>query len=198
MNLSCLHSGFRVRFAAAVAALGFVHAANAQNSVVWAADASLGGNIGRGGQFALPSNPVAEIGVSVRKPLQHSIGLDAEVDYDYSWKLPDPDLTCIIFPPFSSTGCAPRFPAISGPLGLFGVTFGAADVVQLRVNAGLAAYSADGVRLGAPVTEIDVAGAPVSRLAVVAGWRAFVLPNYRGDRLRVTTWRLGLRLQTHQ
>ena len=43
-----------------------------------------------------------------------------------------------------------------------GVTLGAADVVQLRVNAGLAAYSADNTRLGAPVAAIDVAGAPMS------------------------------------
>jgi hypothetical protein len=35
----------------------------------------------------------------------------------------------------------------------------------------------------------------MSWLAVVAGGRAFALPNYRGDRLTVTTWHLGLRLQ---
>jgi hypothetical protein len=79
-----------------------------------------------------------------------------------------------------------------------GVTLGPADVVQLRANAGLAAYSVGNTRLGAPVTAIDVALAPMSWLAVVVGGRTFVLPNYRGDRLTVTTWHLGLRLQTHR
>jgi hypothetical protein len=79
-----------------------------------------------------------------------------------------------------------------------GVTFGAADVVQLRVNAGLAAYSAGDTRLGAPAVATDVALAPMPWLAIVAGGRAFVFPNYRGDRLTLTTWHLGLRLQTRQ
>jgi hypothetical protein len=195
MNLSRSHVGVRVRFVAMIAAVVVTRAANAQNSVIWATDASVGFNSGRGGLFALRENPVAEIAGSVRKPLRHSIGLDAEVDYDWSWQLPDPDLTCEIDP---RGGCAPRFPAIGGPVGLVGVTLGAADVVELRVNAGLAAYSADNTRLGAPGTAIDIAGAPMSRLAIVAGWRAFELPNYRGDRLTVTNWHLGIRLQTNR
>jgi hypothetical protein len=193
VNLFC--SRISIRFVAAIAAVVIVHAANAQTGVIWATDASFGFSNGRGGLFALRENPVAEIAGSVRKPLRHGIGLDAEVDYDWSWQLPDPDLTCEIDP---RGGCAPRFPAIGGPVGLVGVTWGAADVVELRVNAGLAAYGADNTRLGAPVTAIDIAGAPMSRLAIVAGWRAFALPNYRGDRLTVTTWHLGLRLQTHR
>jgi hypothetical protein len=55
-----------------------------------------------------------------------------------------------------------------------------------------------GVIIGAPVTAIDVAVAPISWLAVVAGGRAVALPNYRGDRLMVTTWHFGLRLQTYR
>ena len=78
------------------------------------------------------------------------------------------------------------------------MTFGAADVAQLRVNAGIAAYSADNTRLGAPVASVDVALAPMPWLAVVAGGRAVDLPNYRGNRLTVTTRRVGLRLQTRQ
>jgi hypothetical protein len=195
MNLFCSRVSVHVRIVAAIAALVVAHAANAQNSVLWATDASVGFSQGRGGEFALRSNPVAEIGVSARKPLRYNIGLDAEVDYDWSGRLPDPDLTCIVD---SRGGCAPRFPEIGGPVGLVGVTLGAADVVQLRVNAGLAAYSADNTRLGTPVTAIDIAGAPMSSLAIVAGWRAFALPDYRGDRLTVTSWHLGLRLQARR
>ena len=62
----------------------------------------------------------------------------------------------------------------------------------------MAAYGAHDTHLGAPVTAIDVAVAPSSWLALVAGVRAFVLPDYLGDRLMVTTWRLGLRLQSIQ
>jgi hypothetical protein len=75
-----------------------------------------------------------------------------------------------------------------------GVTFGAADVVQLRVNTGMAAYNIGNTRLGAPMT----AAAPIPWLAFVVGGRAFALPNYRGDRLTATTLHFGLRLQTHR
>ena len=66
------------------------------------------------------------------------------------------------------------------------------------MNAGPAAYRVNSTRLGAPLAAIDVALTPKSRLAVVVGARAFDLPNYQGNRLTVTTWRLGLRLQTHR
>ena len=185
-----------VRFVAAIAALLVVHAANAQTGLIWATDASVGFSHGGGGEFVYRSNPVAEIGVSVRKPLRRGIGLDAEVDYDWSGNLTGDDLLCRV--DTRGGNCTPRFPRISGTVGLVGVTLGEADVVQLRVNAGLAAYSADDTRLGAPAAAIDVALAPMSWLAIVAGGRAFDLPSYRGDRLTVTTWHLGLRLQVRQ
>ena len=196
MNLSCSRVSVSARFVAAVAALVIVHAANAQTGLIWATDASVGFSHGGGGEFVYRSNPVAEIAVSVRKPLRHSIGLDAEVDYDWSGNLNGQDLLCRVDSPGGN--CTPRFPVISGAVGLVGVTLGAADVVQLRVNAGLAAYSADDTRLGAPAAAIDVALAPVSWLAVVAGGRVFDLPDYRGDRLTVATWHLGFRLQVGQ
>ena len=195
MILFCSRVSVSVRFFAGIAALVVVHAANAQTGLVWATDANVGFSHGGGGEFVYRSQPVAEIGVSVRKPLLHSIGLDAEVDYDWSGNLNGQDLLCRLD---SRGNCTPRFPEISGSVGLVGVTFGAADVVQLRLNAGLAAYSAGDTRLGAPVAAIDVALAPISWLAVVAGGRAFALPNYRGDRLTVTTLHLGLRLQLRQ
>jgi len=189
----CSRAG--VRCAAAIATLVFVHAANAQAGFIWATDASVGFTHGGGGEFVYRSNPLFEIGASVRKPLRRSVGLDAEVDYDWSGNLNGQDLVCRLD---SRGNCTPTFPVISGTVGLVGVTLGAADVVQLRVNAGLAAYSANDTRLGAPAAGIDIALAPKSWLAIVAGGRGFALPNYRGHRLTVTSWHLGLRLQTNR
>jgi len=192
VNLFC--SRISIRFVAAIAALVVVHAANAQTGVIWATDASIGGSYGAGGQFVYRSNGFAEIAETVRKDVRHGMGLDAEVAYD--WTIDTHfDLLCALD---SRGNCLPRFPDIGGPLGLVGVALSPVDVVQLRVNAGMAAYDVGGTRLGAPVTAIDVALAPMSWLAVVVGGRAFVLPSYRGDRLTVTTWHLGLRLQTHR
>ena len=175
--------------------LGFVHTAAAQSSVVWTTDASIGASNGAGGQFVYRTNGVAELEVSARKDVRHGVGLEAEVGYDWSIDT-NFDLLCVVNT--SGGSCLPRFPEIGGPLGLVGVALRPVDVVQLRVDAGMAAYGVGGTRLGAPVTAIDVALSPMSSLAIVVGGRAFVLPNYRGDRLTVTTWRVGLRLQTHR
>ncbi len=195
MNLFCSRGNGHVRLVATIAALVMVHTAKAQTGVVWATDAFIGLSHGGGGDFVNRSNPVAEIAASVGKPLRRGIGLDAEVSYDWSGNIAAHADLCRVNSPGGA--CTPDFPSISGPVGLVGVALGAADVVQLRVNAGVAAYSVSNTRLGAPMTAIDVAMAPTSWLAVVAGWRAGVLPNYRGDRLTVMTWHLGLRLQTH-
>jgi hypothetical protein len=170
------------------------HAANAQNSVIWATDVSIGGTHGSGGEFVSRTNGVAEVAASVRKDVRHGVGLDAEIGYDWGIETHN-ELICELD---SRGNCMSGFPKVNGQVGLVGITLGAADVVQLRVNAGMAAYSIGNTRLGAPVAAIDVAMAPISWLAVVVGERAFALPNYRGDRLTATTWHLGLRLQTHR
>ncbi len=131
MVLFCSRVSVSVRFVAAIAALVVVRAANAQTGLIWATDANVGFSRGGGGEFVYRSQPVAEIGVSVRKPLRHSIGLDAEVDYDWSGNFNGQDLLCRLD---SRGNCTPTFPEISGSIGLVGVTLGAADVVQLRVK----------------------------------------------------------------
>ena len=67
---------------------------------------------------------------------------------------------------------------------------------ELRANVGVAAYSVDNTRLGAPLTAIDVALTPVSWFGILVGGRAFVLPNYRGARLTATAWDFGFRIRT--
>ena len=186
-----------VRFVAAIATLAIVRPAIAQTEtgVTWAMDASVGPTYGVGGDFASRSNPFAEIALSVRRDTKRGFGVDAEFAYDWSATIGG-DALCAVSP--SGTGCLPDFPAFSGGLGLVGLTLGRPSAVQLRLNAGMAVYGVHDTRLGAPVTAMDVAVAPSSWLAFVAGVRAFVLPNYLGDRLMVTTWRLGLRLQSIQ
>ena len=184
-----------VRSAVVIAALGMVRPAIAQSGVTWAMDASVGPTYGVGGDFVNRSNPFAEIALSVRRDTKRGFGIDAEFAYDWSATIGG-DALCAVSP--SGTGCLPDFPAFSGGLGLVGLTLGSPSAVQLRLNAGMAVYGVHDTRLGAPVTAMDVAVAPSSWLAFVAGMRAFVLPNYLGDRLMVTTWRLGVRLQSVQ
>src|SRR5215831_8130853 len=153
-----------VRLVAAIATLMVVRAARAQTAVTWAADASVGLTAGVGGEFAHRSNPLAEVAVSVRTDVRRGFGIDAEVGYDWSAIL-NGEL-CAAIPPAK---CPADFPPFSGPLGLLGVTWGSPSAVQLRLNVGMAAYGArNDARLGAPVTAMDVAVAPSSRLAIVA------------------------------
>lgn len=168
-------------------------AATAQTDVTWAADATVGLAYGRGGDYVNRSNPLVEFAVSARRDVRHAFGVDAEIGYDWSANIDGHADLCVIAT--TGGGCLPDFPAFSGPLALLGVTLGTPGTVQLRLNAGLAAYAHDQTRLGTPVASMDVAAAPTSWLAIVVGGRAFVVPNYLGDRLSVTTWRLGLRLQ---
>jgi hypothetical protein len=182
-----------VRFLAALAALIAVHPASAQTGITWATDATVGLTRGVGGEFGNRWNPLAETAVSFRRDMRPGFGIDVEVGYDWSANINNE--LCFATPPGR---CLPDFPAFSGPLGLFGIAFGAPNAIQLRLNAGFAAYGAHTTRLGAPAAAMDVSVAPSSWLAIVAGGRAFVLPNYLGDRLMVTTWRLGLRLQSIQ
>lgn len=137
-----------------------------------------GASRGRGGEFVNRSQPLAEIALSIRKDMRRGLGIDAEGGYDWSASIEaQPDL-CVV----NSRGtCTPSFPAFGGPFGLLGVTLGAPSAIQLRLNTGIAAYTDNQPRLGAPVAAIDVALAPMSWLAIVAGGRAFALPNYQGQ-----------------
>jgi hypothetical protein len=200
----------RLFIVAPIASLFVVQTAKAQGSAIWAADASVGPAHVRGGEF-VNSSSFERIAASVRKNLRHGMGLDAEVGYDWLGNLvTNPDLNCAA--DFATGGCLPYFPSIAGPSAVVGLSFDAASAVELRVNVGVAAYSVESspndshsasavkynARLGAPVTAIDVAPFPNSWITMVVGGRAFVVPNYRGDRLSVTTWHLGLRLQRRQ
>lgn len=195
MNLFWSRGSVHVRIVGTIAALVVVHAANAQTGISWATDASIGFTRGGGGEFVNRSHPLAEIAASVRKDVRRSFGIDAEGGYDWSANIEaEPDL-CLLN---SRGNCTPNFPAFGGPFGLLGVTLGPPRVIQLRLNAGLVAYTDNRTRFGAPVAAMDIAVAPISWLAIVTGGRAVVVANYLGDHLTVTTWRLGLRLQSIQ
>jgi hypothetical protein len=181
------------RLVVVIATLMVAGPARAQ-TVTWATDASVGFTRGGGGEFAHRRNQLAEIAGSVRREVRPGFGVDAEVGYDWSGNIaPRNDAICGV----DARGtCVPDFPGFSAPLGLLGITLGAPSAVQPRLNVGMAARINSHTQLGAPVAAMDIAVAPVSRLAIVTGGRAFLVPNYGGDRLSVMTWRLGLRLQS--
>ena len=142
---------------------------------------------------SLTDGTIAEITGSVRREVRPGLGVDVEVGYDWSGQIEASETFCGLD---SRGNCVPDFPTFAGPLGLLGITWGAPSVIQLRLNAGMARCTLSHTRLGAPVAAMDVAVAPFSRLAIVTGGRAFLVPNYGGDRLSVMTWRLGVRLQS--
>jgi hypothetical protein len=182
----------RGRLVVVIATLMVAHTARAQ-TVTWATDASVGFTRGGGGEFAHRRNQLAEITGSVRREVRPGFGVDAEVGYDWSGQIEARGTFCGLD---SRGNCVPDFPTFAGPLGLLGITLGAPSATQLRLNAGMARCTLGHTRLGAPVAAMDVAVAPFSRLAIVTGGRAFLVPNYGGDRLSLMTWRLGLRLQS--
>ena len=180
---------------AAMASLVVAGPMEAQAGLTWAADASVGAAHVGGGEFVDHSTSAERIAASVGKKLGHGIGVDAEAGYEWFGNL-DIRNGAICIVSTSGGSCLPYLPMIGGPSGLVGLSVDASRFAELRMNVGVAAYSVDNTRLGAPLTAIDVALTPVSWFGIVIGGRAFVLPNYRGARLTTTALQFGFRIRT--
>src|SRR4051794_33420988 len=92
-------------------------------------------------------------------------------------------------------GCLDSYPEFSGTTAIIGVFAQPADELELRLGVGGGAYSADGPRVGAAVTQFDAALFPVRHVGVIAGARWIVVPRYHGERLSIAPWMLGLRFR---
>lgn len=81
-------------------------------------------------------------------------------------------------------------------MGLLGAIMRRSDErLEMRAGIGGAAYAADGPRVGAAVAQIDAAAFPVDHFGPTLGARWIVVPRYRGDRLSILPWALGVRIR---
>jgi hypothetical protein len=66
---------------------------------------------------------------------------------------------------------------------------------EWRAAIGGGAYSADRTKVGAVVTQADVAAFPFVHVGFFAGVRALVMPSFRHDRLWMIPWMIGVRVR---
>jgi hypothetical protein len=103
------------------------------------------------------------------------------------------DLSCVILP---QGDCAPDFPALVSLAGLVGVQSGAVQSATARVMVGPTYHQAfaGGGALGLQ-GRADASLPTWGRTAAVASLQHSLLPSFRGDTVRISSFGLGLRVQ---
>lgn len=163
----------------------------AQGRTTMAVDAALGAGFGKGGEFYGRNQHSGRIAVSVRRSRPTQVGFFGEVALDAV--LPSGDLLVCYRSPRG--GCLQRFPDFWGPTLTGGLIAQPIDRFEARLGVGGGALSAGGTRVGAAVSQLDMAFFPVSHIGLTAGTRWIVVPRYRGDKLSVLPWAIGLRFR---
>jgi len=164
----------------------------AQRRTTLAADATLGAGFGKGGEFFDRNLGGARIAASIRRSSPTHLGFFGEVAIDALSLSSGHFAVCY---PNPRGGCLDSYPELSGPTVTGGLIAQPTDQCEIRLGVGGGAYIADGTRVGAGVSQFDVALFPVRHIGVIAGARWVVVPRYRGDRLSVLPWAVGLRLR---
>ena len=163
----------------------------AQGRTTIAIDATLGAGFGKDGEFYGRNQQSGRIAVSVRRSRPTQVGFFGEVALDAV--LPSADfLVCYRS---SRGGCLPSFPEFLGPTLTGGLIAQPIDRFEARLGVGGGTFSAGGTRVGAAVSQLDMAFFPVSHIGLIAGTRWIVVPRYRGDKLSVLPWAIGLRFR---
>jgi len=178
----------------AIGAIWPTRTTEAQTRTSVALDAAVGSGRGKGGEFVDRQLVGARLGVSVRRWQTSRWGVFIEGSMDGLDLTTGHKLSCLLN---SRGGCVPWFPDFAGPTLVGGLAFARADRrFELRTGLGGASYTAaDGPRIGAFVGQIDAAAFPVTHVGLVFGARWVAIPRYRGDRLGVLPWTLGLRIR---
>lgn len=163
----------------------------AQGRTTVAVDATVGAGFGKGGEFYGRNQQSGRIAVSVRRSRLTQVGFFGEVALDAV--VPSGDLLVCYRSPRG--GCLQRFPDFWGPTLTGGLIAQPIDRFEARLGVGAGAFSAGGTRVGAAMSQLDMAFFPVSHIGVIAGTRWIVVPRYRGDKLSVLPWAIGLRFR---
>lgn len=167
-------------------------AANAQQHSPVLAQASLGLRAGMGGTYVNRGGATLDLMLTARvrdTPVGaliggFNIGIQGSTGRT---------LECLPVEPGGD--CAPHFPTLLSGGTLLGVQRGSARTASARIMAGPAYYYGFGAGSALGLQgQLDVATPPVLSAAVVASLRSAVLPDFRGDVLRINSLGLGLRI----
>lgn len=176
--------------AAALALTAEISHAQARTS--GAVEATAGGALGQGGEFFDRDLTVARLAVSVRRLSTERFGMFGELGIDLLGVSSGHHAVCYTSP---RGGCKDSYPEFLGPVALIGVIARRGNRIEGRLGIGGAAYRDFGPRVGAIVSQADVAYFPVRHVGVVGGGRWIVVPRYRGDRLSLIPWSVGVRIR---
>ena len=164
----------------------------AQAGKTLAVDATFGAARGGGGEFIDRELKSLRIAASLRRIGPQHFGYFADLAIDAP-SLPSDHFA--ICKPRSSGGCVPWFPSLWGPSLAAGAVARPTTRIEVRVGAGGGAYFNKGSAVGGVLGLFDVAWLAASHVGVVVGGRWILLPSYRGDRLSLAPWALGVRVR---
>jgi hypothetical protein len=164
-----------------------------QSRTSFALDASVNAGSGRGGEFKDDEIASWRIAASLTRSVAGRVGMFAELAADPNSLMNADKAVCI---PSTRGGCAPSFPDFSSASALIGVESGRAKSrFEVRAGIGGGVVSSNHTRVGAVVTQADAGLFPLQHAGLVFGWRAAIIPRFRGDRLTVRSAVVGIRLR---
>ncbi len=166
--------------------------AEAQRRLTVAVDATLGAGTGKGGEFYDRTLAGARIAASLRRSGQRRLGFFGEVAVD-ALSINSSHLS--ICYPAQDGGCLASYPDFWGPTVTGGLIVQPTERLEARLGAGGGVLIGSPTRVGAAIGQADVAFFPLSHIGLVAGARWVAVPRYRGDRLSILPWAIGLRLR---
>ena len=166
--------------------------APAQGRTTIAVDATLGTGFGKGGEFFDRNLTGGRVAASVRHFSPTRLGLFGEVALDALSLSSGHSAVCYSNP---RGGCLDSYPELWGPTVTGGLVAQLTDRIEMRFGVGAGAYAATGTRVGAALSQFDLSLFPVAHIGLIAGARWIVVPRYRGDRLSVLPWAIGLRFR---
>ncbi len=157
-----------------------------------ALDATVGSATGQGGEFKDPWMVGARLAASLRFGRGAHVRYFVELAADGVALAKGNEPYCARS---SRGGCKSTSPAFTGATAVVGLVSAPTDDLELRGGLGAGAFRADGPRVGAVVAQLDVAGFPTRHVGVVVGAHQLVVPRYRGDKLTIRPWLVGVRVR---
>jgi len=164
----------------------------AQRRTTIAVDATVGAGFGEGGEFYDRNLQGARIAASLRRSNQTRFGFFGEIAIDALSIGSGHVAVCYRNP---RGGCLPAYPELWGPTATGGLIAQPTARIEARLGVGGGVFIADGTRLGAAVSQADITLFPVTHIGLIAGARWVAVPRYRGDRLSLLPWAIGIRLR---
>jgi hypothetical protein len=157
-----------------------------------AVDATVGAGYGSGGEFFDRDLIGARVAASLRRSDRGRRGYFGELAVD--WLSLNSSHAAVGYPS-SRGGFKDPYPSLLGPTAIVGLVTGSASRLEGRVGAGGGVYGSNSTRVGAVLSQVDATLFPTAHVGIVAGARWIVVPRFRGDRLQIIPWMIGLRLR---